>query len=57
LRCADWLISNVANKLSNRVFENYDAIVDACCEAWNDLIAAPERIASIAIRPWASISQ
>jgi hypothetical protein len=27
------------NKLANRCYENYDAIVDACCEAWNDLIA------------------
>ena len=45
------------NKLSIRVFDRYDAIVDACCEAWNDLMATPERIASIATRPWASVSQ
>jgi len=45
------------NKLSIRVFDNYDAIVDACCDAWNDLIAKPERIASIATRPWASVIQ
>lgn len=36
------------NKLSIRVF-------DACCDVWNDLIATPERIASIATRPWASV--
>ncbi len=30
------------NKLSNRVFDTYDAIVDACCEAWNWLIAQPD---------------
>lgn len=43
------------NKLSNRVFESYDAIVDACCDAWNDFIADPERITSIASRSWASV--
>jgi transposase len=35
------------NKLSIRVFYHYDAIVDACSDTWNDLIARPERIASI----------
>src|SRR5260221_10781377 len=42
------------NQLSNRIFENYDAIVDACCDAWNALIAEPGRIQSIATRSWAS---
>ena len=41
------------NFLSNRVFENYEAIVDACCEAWNALMALPERIRSITQRDWA----
>jgi len=45
------------NKLSIRVFDSYEAIVDACCDAWNDLIAKPERIASIATRAWASVIQ
>lgn len=45
-----------ANKLSNRVFQNYDDVVDACCEAWNWLAAQPERITSIATRPWASVN-
>lgn len=40
------------NQLSNRVFETYDAIVDACCNAWNDLMAQPERIRSITTRSW-----
>jgi DDE superfamily endonuclease len=31
------------NWLSNTVFENYDAIVDAACDAWRKLIAQPER--------------
>ncbi|MDB5383215.1 MAG: family transposase [Rhodospirillales bacterium] len=29
------------NHLSNRVHETYDAIVNACCDAWNALIAEP----------------
>ena len=40
------------NQLSNRVFETYDAVVDACCDAWNALMQAPKRIRSIATRPW-----
>ena len=45
------------NKLSNRVFATYDAIVDACCDAWNWLITQPERITSIGARSWACVSQ
>ena len=29
------------NQLSNRVFADYDAIVEACCTAWNALMAMP----------------
>src|SRR6202035_5547585 len=29
------------NRLGNRVFESYAAIVDACCAAWNALVAEP----------------
>jgi transposase len=43
--------------LSNRVFEGYDAIVDAACHAWIRLIDQPERIRSIATRNWATIGQ
>ena len=46
-----------ANWLSNRVFEDYDAIVDAGCEAWNRLIEQPETSKSIGTRQWAHISQ
>ena len=41
------------NYLSNRVFETYTAIVDACCAAWNALIQQPDQITSIASRDWA----
>ena len=44
------------NHLSNRVFESYTDIVDACCAAWNALIEEPKRITSIATRDWASVS-
>ena len=44
------------NQLSNRVFEGYDAIVDACCRAWNALIDDPARITSIATRNWAQVT-
>lgn len=43
------------NKLSNTVFNTYDAIVDTCCEAWNWLTSQPECIQSIATRPWAQV--
>ena len=42
------------NYLAGRVFEDYDAIVDACCEAWNRLVAETGRITSIAARDWLS---
>ena len=45
------------NWLSNTVFENYDAIVDAACNAWPNLTADPERITSIGMRDWAHIGQ
>ncbi len=41
------------NDLSNRVFATYEVIVDACCDAWNKLMAAPAQIKSIATRNWA----
>lgn len=43
--------------LSNRVFENYIAILDACQDAWRKLLAETGRIASIATRDWATTGQ
>ena len=40
------------NDLANRCYENYTAIVDACCAAWKALIAMPDQIKSIATREW-----
>jgi hypothetical protein len=46
-----------ANWLSNTVFESYDAVVDAACQAWNRMIAEPDTITSIGMRKWAHIGQ
>ncbi len=46
-----------ANWLSNRVFEDYDAIIDAGCDAWNRLVDQPETIKSIGMRKWAHNGQ
>jgi len=45
------------NWLSNRIFEDYDAIIDAGCDAWNKLLAQPETINSIGMRDWAYAGQ
>jgi hypothetical protein len=44
------------NKLSSLVWDSYEAIVDACKEAWNFLVGDPERIKSIARRSWAWVN-
>lgn len=45
------------NWLSNRVFEDFDAILEAGCEAWNRLMALPDTIRSIGWRDWAHTSR
>jgi transposase len=42
---------------SNSVFDTYDAIIDAACEAWKKLLAEPETITSIGMRQWAHVGQ
>ena len=44
------------NYLALRVVDDYDAIVEACCKAWNDLLAMPDRLASITRRNCANVS-
>ena len=44
------------NKLSRRLWQSYDDIVQACCDAWNWLIADTARVSSITTRKWASVS-
>jgi hypothetical protein len=41
--------------LSNRMFESYTAILDACQIAWRRRLNELRRIASIASRDWATI--
>ena len=41
------------NWLSNRVFQSYDATVEHCCYAWNQLVDRPWRVMSIGLRDWA----
>ena len=41
------------NKLGLRVWPDYEAILETCCDAWNWLLAAPDRLASITRREWA----
>ena len=45
------------NFLSNTVFETYDAVIEAACEAWNKLLAKPSTITSIEARTWAHSGQ
>ena len=44
------------NNLANRLYRDYRHIVDACCDAWNDFLAIPERVASVTRRDWANVS-
>ena len=46
-----------ANWLAISVFDDYDAIVDACCAAWNCFAGQPLVVASIATREWARVNQ
>ncbi|HEX7587737.1 MAG TPA: transposase, partial [Anaerolineae bacterium] len=43
--------------LANRIFADYNAILDACQDAWLKMLAETGRITSIAQREWAIIAQ
>jgi transposase len=45
------------NWLSNRVFNTYEDIIDAACDAWRKLIAKHDIITSIGSREWALTGQ
>lgn len=61
VRGVDGLINRKAplrqTYLSNRIFDGYDEIIAACCEAWRRLKAETGRSRSIASRSWASSGQ
>ena len=44
-----------SNQLSNRLFADYAAIIQACRDAWNGLMELPQTIISIATRSWAQV--
>lgn len=41
---------------ANRTFQGYQAIVEACCTAWNAFASDPEKITSIGTRKWANLN-
>ena len=45
------------NKLSSRVWDTYEQIVDACRDAWLFLVDDLKRIDTIARRSWATVNQ
>ena len=45
-----------ANKLAITVFDDYPAIVDACCLAWNRFADDPKTVTSITNRQWAQVN-
>jgi len=45
-----------ANKLAISVFDSYDEIVDACCNAWNFFANDPNTVTSITTRSWAQVN-
>ena len=45
-----------ANKLCARVWDSYEAIQQACLDAWNFLVNNPDRIRSIGAREWATVN-
>jgi hypothetical protein len=48
----EWLRSN---HFCNRFFKNHNDIVDASCNAWNDLTSKVGLIKSISSREWAYV--
>ena len=43
------------NWLSLQVWDDYPAIVEACCHAWNRFLAQPDIVRSVTTRAWARV--
>jgi transposase len=43
------------NWLANRCYDGYEAIVDACCDAWNWFVDTPNRMRQLCTRAWATL--
>ena len=41
--------------LANRCYEDYDAIVVACCDAWNAFVDIPTSVRNLCSRSWANL--
>lgn len=41
------------NWLANRCYDDYEAIVESCCDAWNNFVDLPNRIRNLCSRGWA----
>ena len=44
------------NRLANSIFETYDDIVEACCNAWSFFASDPDAVSSINSRDWAKVN-
>jgi hypothetical protein len=44
------------NWLSLQVWDDYPAIVEACCQAWIHFLAEPELVRSVTTRAWARVN-
>ncbi|AXY20869.1 hypothetical protein CD178_00029 [Komagataeibacter saccharivorans] len=45
------------NWLANTVFDDMDNIINAACNAWNNLVALPDTICSTGFKKWAHKGQ
>jgi hypothetical protein len=45
-----------SNWLAISIFDDYDAIVEACCLAWNRFAQDPDTVTSITSRSWAKVT-
>lgn len=41
--------------LANRCYEDYNAIIAACCDAWNAFVGTPNRVKNLCSRSWANL--
>jgi putative transposase len=41
--------------LANRCYEDYDAIMTSCCDAWNVFVDTPNRVKNLCSRSWANL--
>lgn len=42
-------------KLANRCYDDYEDILNACCEAWNYFVDTPNRVKKLCTRSWANL--